>query len=76
MAILAEDGDAVAMANPPRMQGVGGAGDALGEFARADRKPFARVAVEHDAIEIAFDGGEEDVVEGGDGHCVVRVPDC
>ena len=45
-------------------------GDALAEFAGRDRQPFSRFAVKQHAIEIAFESGEEDVVQRGDTHGV------
>jgi hypothetical protein len=41
------------------------------EGLRGDRKPFvfALRTMEQKAVEIAVDRGEENVVEGGEGHC-------
>ena len=51
------------------MERAGGSGDASAKFARSDRQPlFSAFAVQHDAVEIAFDGGEENVVQGGNAH--------
>src|SRR5579871_1200810 len=48
-------------------------GDPLAKFAGGNGKPFSGVAVEHDAVEISFDRGEEDIVQGGDAHLSWRV---
>ncbi len=72
--ILAEDGDAISGSNAPGMQRARGSGDACAEFARGDWQPLPGIAVQHHAVKIAFDRGEENVVQSGDAHCVFRVP--
>jgi hypothetical protein len=56
------------------VESAGGAGDFLSEIARGDGQPLSPLAVEHDLVEIAFDSSEENIVESGDAHRVVRGP--
>ena len=71
-AVLAEDGDAISGSNAPGMQRVRGSGDALAELAGRDRQPLPGIAIQHDAVQVAFDRGEENIVQSGNAHCVFR----
>ena len=72
--IFAEEGDAITRLNAPRLKGAGSAGNFLSELTGRNGQPFPGLAIEHGPVEIALDGGEEDIVESGDGHRVVRGP--
>ena len=73
--IFAENGDAIARPNAPRMECPSGAGYASAKVAGRDRQPLSRLAVEQHAVEIAFDRGKENVVQRSDAHCIFRGPD-
>jgi hypothetical protein len=60
--------------NSPGAESASGAGNFLSELTGRNGQPFPSLAVEHYLVEIAFDGGEEDVVESGDAHRVVLGP--
>ncbi len=72
--VLAKDRDAISATNSPGVQRAGDAGDILPELARADGQPFSDLAIQLHAVEIAFDGCEKDIVQGGNTHRVVRAP--
>ena len=67
-AILAENRDAIAFANSPVVQGASRAGDVAAEILGRDGQPLARLTVQHHAVEIAFNDGEENIVQRGQGH--------
>jgi len=71
-AILAEDGDAVAFANAPVTQSLRDGRDPIMEFVGGDREPISFKPVEQEPVEFAMDDGEENIVEGGEGHCRVK----
>ncbi len=60
--ILAKDGDAVALVDAPFLQRVRGSGDVAAEVGRRDGQPLSMLTVQHGAVEIAFGGGEENIV--------------
>ena len=70
--ILAQDRDTIALADSPVVQRPGGLRDPPAKFVRGDGKPLSRLAVQQHAVEIALDGGEENVVESGNAHRVFR----
>ena len=70
--VFAEDGNAISGSNSPGLQRTRRSGDALAKFARGHRQPLRGLAVQHHAIEVVFDRGEENVVQSGNAHRVYR----
>jgi len=67
--VLAEDGHAIALADAPFTQDSRCADDVAAELLRRDGEPVTGLlAVQHGAVEIALDCGEENVVQRGDAH--------
>jgi len=54
------------------MERTSGAGYALAELARGDGQPLPSFAVQQHAVVIAFDRGEENVVQCGNAHRTVQ----
>ena len=72
--IFAENGDAISGLECPRRAACARCGRRFRPNSRErDRQPLSGLAVQHHAVEIALDGGEENVVQSGDAHCVFRV---
>ena len=70
--ILAEDGDAVALANAPVTQSLCDGRDLTVELIGRDREPIRLKPMEQEPVELAMNDGEENIVEGGEGHCRVE----
>ena len=66
--VLAQDGDAIALANPPSLQLSCGSEDLGLQLGGGDWCPRARLARQHHAIAVAVHDREEDFVEGLDIH--------
>jgi hypothetical protein len=52
------------------MEGVSGADDPMPKLASRYGQPFPVLAIQHNLIEIALDGSEEDIVQSGGAHGV------
>ena len=66
--VLAEDGDAIALANAPGLQLARGSEDLGLQLGGGDRCPGARLARQHHAVAVALYHREENIVEGPDVH--------
>src|SRR5277367_5847995 len=61
-AVFTQNGDAISALDAPCVERVSGARHAAAEFLGTDRQPLPRFAVKQQAVEIALDGGEENIV--------------
>ena len=72
--ILAQNSDAIPLANPTRIERACDLGNPLAKLAGGHGQPLAGLAIQHHAIQIAVDRCEENVVQSCDAHSVVQVP--
>src|SRR6202044_2236420 len=70
--VLAEDGDAIALADAAALQGPRRANRGSTKLLRRHRQPRAALAMQHGPFEIALDRGEENIVESGKAHVHVN----
>src|ERR1019366_6112143 len=71
--VLAENGDAVTLADAPLLERVDGSCNVAAKIGRRNGQPFTRRAGEHHAVDIALGGGEEYVVQSFQAHWGVEL---